>query len=539
MGRYIPKQELSVGNEDIEAKASAPVTEGGVDGKDEGLKFEKPIEAAPADKGVDQAAESPVHLEKDSSEICEASQTASNKVEAKMRAEQKECDALITSAENLIELGCSLESLHGNGRVDPGAIAMLNASVECILQRIPEDCRDFDLPSTEFFSTGNESSFVEISVEGIVQGLQKIVTKIIHTFNGHLITFSRSLVERRKVTESLKSKIQTLEGRINGAHREDGEKTVSGDFLKHLFIEGKAPEPATLIGALKYQADLTKQLFSPVSIDAVNSMVADFASAITQDLKKKDLKNPSKWWFVFIYLGSTAGFFPALAASLWSINSGLKTVVSNMRDIYGHEIPDVFKVLPMVAKNNVDSGDDKVVTKATNPLLGNVRIKSSRLKDDVRLTLEDSTGVVPRAKTSGIGFSLTLETTKSESKAGEIRALTGGEQKQVVALCKALVGAMDDFSASASSHVKNYTQTSIKATNEIIDAVGGIRTLLPGNALGVNGLILSVQKIQQGAYGQLIGTQTAYLRHLQTTVNALLAYVDASSVEAKKTKEDE
>ena len=539
MGRFIPKETITASVEEIEAKASAPVTEGGVDGKDEGLKFEKPIEAATADKGVDQATETPVHLEKDSSEICEASQVASNKVEAQMRSEQKEGDALITSAENLIELGCSLESLQANNSVDSGAIAMLNASVESILQRLPDECRDFDLPSTETFSTGSESSFVQISVEGIVQGLQKIVAKIVHNFNGRLITFSRSMVERRKVTESLKSKIQTLEGRINDAHREEGEKTVSGDFLKHLFIDGKAPEPATLIGTLKYQADLTKQLFSPTSIEATNSMVANFASAITQDLKKKDLKNPSKWWFVFVYLGSTAGFLPAIAASMWSLNSGLKTVVSNMRDIYGHEIPDVFKILPMVAKNNVDSGDDKVITKATNPLLGNVRIKSSRLKDDVRLTLEDSTGFVPRAKVGGIGFSLSLETTKSESKAGEIRGLTGGEQKQVVALCKALVGAMEDFSASSSSHVKNYTQTSIKATNEIVDAVGGIRTILPGNLLGVNGLVLSIQKIQQGAYGQLIGAQTAYLRHLQTTVNALLAYVDASSTEAKKTKEDE
>ncbi|KOC58545.1 hypothetical protein WH47_09784 [Habropoda laboriosa] len=523
--------------EEIEAKASAPV-EADVSGKGEGEKFEKPIEAEGADKGMDQATETPVNLNKDTSDICEAAQTASNKVEAKMRAEQKECDALITSAENLIELGEGLESIQAAGNVDVGSIAILNAAVESILQTIPEDARDIDMPSVETFGDGNESAVVTLSLEGIVQGLQKIIAKVVHNINGRLVSFRQSVIERQKVTASLKSKIASLEGSINEAHREEGEKTVSGKWLKHLCVDGKTPEPGTLIGTLKYQTDLTKELFSQATIDAISDMTVKFADGITSDLKKRDVTNPSKWWYVLLIAGVQMGFFPGLAATLWSLNSGLKTVVSNMRDIYSREIPDIFKTLPMVAKNNI-SGEENVIKKGTNPLLGNAQIVAGRLKDDVRISLTESTGVLSQSKVTGVGFSLAMVETGKASPATEIRGLTGGEQKQVLGLCKVLVEAMEEFSKNSQSHVKRYTESSIKATNEIVDAVGGIRQLLPGNNLGANGMVFSIQKIQQNVYAELIGTQTNYLRHLQTTVNSLLSYVSASSSEAKKTKEDE
>lgn len=343
MSRYIPKQattRTTVSMEDnLQAEATAPVkTDANVDDND---------------VNTDALTETPVE-KLDSSKSPEALSTHVHAEITKVKEGETDVDNAIESAEKIINISTEAMSLiRHQGALDRVSAQLLNVALEHAMVHWSEEDRlaCSDSVSLEHFDGASAYSATEISMEGIVDKLSTAINNITLSMQKHIKDFFGMLGAYTPLLERLKKRAETIRGSIDNSRREDGLKEIKFAKVGNLVIDGKVPEPATLIKNVEYWSTCLNDILSTESEDRIIEWMGKSVEALSRATKDdKDWEQDSD--------------------GHWQIKDGLTLSAASR--------PDIFKLYPNIAKLNASGvhgwSDDNFEFKKSHPLMGNMNI---------------------------------------------------------------------------------------------------------------------------------------------------------------------
>ena len=381
-GETIVSQE----NNTIDAEASAPVdaTKQG----DEGQEVDH--------KAIEEVTESPV-LKYDTSEAPEA---LSTRVQADMNVVKEgetEIENAVKAVDSITNVALEARALiKENGSIDSVQAMLLNIALEQACLNLPAELRDIDMPSMESH-TANAFLASEVSMEGVLDKLSTAINNLGLQFEKTVKNGFSLIGSWTPLLERLKKRAEGYRDAIDQSNREDGLKTVKFRSAKTLTVDGKLPEPETVIKTVALYEAVAEQLLAPKVDDAFIAFLKSTADVLKDGSIDEDKLGEASW------LG------------VWSLQVKKGT------------LPDIFRLIP--ALKNSASGVHGITTdgiefKKSDPLFGNTVLIGGR----------------PRSKTNTATDTVEYSSFVTVDRLGgladgkELTTLTSGQQKQVIDL---------------------------------------------------------------------------------------------------------
>lgn len=337
----------------------------------------------------------------------------------------------ITSIDNIVKEGQTNSSviealaavstemygiLATHGKMTPGeylAVSGIVASCEAAMPSLRET--ETAMPSMEDFKIpGLGYSNTNVSMEGIGE-------KIDSAFNTLGLNIERLFKNGVGLANSLTplftsqiNRANTLRGSLNNAHRDAGQKTVSGKFVSALSIDGHAPDATTVLKTVNYLGEITDQVLSYASLERAQANVTTSMQAIKEGI---DLKNVKRTGFlaklIVLFGGNNVVTFLA--------SEGIKSDIYDQLTFDGDYTIDMFEAYSTLAKVQASSDHKHLEARKTLPLFGGNEIVVTNYKRNFSTKINHS--AVP-----------SIRLIKGDkSGGGEMQSLSGQQQQQVIA----------------------------------------------------------------------------------------------------------
>lgn len=344
MSRFIPKQNktsrTTVSMEEaLQAEATAEVPTD-VNGDD-------------TEVNTDALVETPVE-KLDSSKSPEALSTHVQAEITKVKEGETDVDNQIESAEKIINIATEAIALtQQQGALDRVSAQLLNVALEHAMLNWSEEDRltHSDSVSLEHFDGASAFSATEVSMEGVMDALSTALNNVVLGMQKHIKNFFGMLASYTPLIERLKKRAETIRGSIDNSRREDGLKEIKFAKAANLVIDGKVPEPSTLIKNVEYWALCLNDILSTDAEDKIIAWMGKSVEALSR--ANKDDKD-----------------WEANGDGTFDLKAGL-TLADSAR-------PDIFKLFPNIAKLNTGGvhgwTDETFEFKKSMPLMGNVNI---------------------------------------------------------------------------------------------------------------------------------------------------------------------
>lgn len=469
---------VSQENNTIEAVASAPVdaTEQGEEGQEVDHK------------AIEEVTESPV-LKYDTSESPEA---LSTRVQAEMNVVKEgetEIENAVKAVDDITKVALEAHALISeNGKIDPVQAILLNIALEQACLSLPSDMRDIDMPSMESFKD-NGFLAAEVSLEGVMDKLSTAIDNVGISFQKTIKNGLGLIGSWTPLLERLKKRAEGFRDAIDGSNREDGLKTVKFRSAKTLTVDGKLPEPETVIKTVALYDTLAEQLLSPRVDDAFIAFIKSTTDVLKEgSVDEKDM--------------GEASFH-----GVWSLQIKKGT------------LPDIFKLIPAL-KNNASGAhgitSDELEFKKSDPLFGNTVM----------------VGMRPRSKsntsTDKVEYSsnVTIERTGGLADGKELTTLTSGQQKQVIDLVIKLL----DYTIQ---YWKSFKQRNQKVAEAYQYAHKANRDVINSHRWFARDAGQFVKVYTRVTKWGLYDARYEFMSHARAVIPALLDYVDQSTKATK------
>ena len=309
------------------------------------------------------------------------------------------------------------------------------------------------MPSMEDFKIpGLEYSNANVSMESIGE-------KIDTAFNNLKLNLQRLFKNGVGLANSLTplynkqlARAQSLRNGLNSAHRDDGQKTVSGKFIQKLAIEGRAPDASTVLKTAKYLSEISDNIITHQATEMASAHLKNALKFVDSGVDFTKLEKPSMWLMFIIWIAKGASFIDHPIANVvtkigeTAENEVNRRVFDKLR-VSGEMAPELFNVFSTVAKVNHPSESKNLDARKSLPLFGDVEIVVTQYAKEVNMTLGHVT--VP---------SLYLEHPKGwgkRTKANDMQSLTSQQQKEVLdSAIKVLENGRDYFKEYANRNGK-------------------------------------------------------------------------------------
>lgn len=313
-----------------------------------------------------------------------------------------------------------------------------------------------------------------------------------------------------------------LKSTLNGAHRDAGQKEVSGGFTKNLAIESKMPDPEHVVKQATYLNECVSQLISDSSIKAAVGYIQQAQKLVDEAIKVGDDFEHSSAalklaLLLFISQNKLSG------TVIHQVHRWItKEKTAKQFKLNGELAPELFKVYPAVAKirdSEMNEPDDALEYMKSLPLFGNRYISVSQYKQTLSQGLD-------------FHFKPGIELSKSGGKvAGTMRSLNASQQNKVLDQAIALL-------TTSKQYYANYAQRNQMAMTAYQKAFKGTM----GALRDIRGFKQSVtRQVAMQLYGEytrmywngIFSEQSKIANYARTTATALLDLVEASSEKAQ------
>lgn len=303
------------------------------------------------------------------------------------------------------------------------------------------------MPSMEDFKVvGMQYTQTQVSLEGVLDrlntGLNNLGLNIERLFkNG--IGLARSMTP---IIDSQIANAQKLRSNLNGAHRDAGQKEITGDFVKRLVIEGRAPDAGSVVKSAAYLNQSMAELLSSKVVDGSLQYVKASQNVLREGMNNSPIKNPSA--------------LLAFAVKLLIPNNNLGAALSGahddyLKDVVGKQIkldvsiaPELAKLFPSIAKiRDVSVDEDFMEGYRSLSLFGNKAIALTQYKKNVALDARPHDTPEIRLDSFGKGYSKTIQALNASQQADVLDSALGILQtsrayfKEYAARNKACMGA--------------------------------------------------------------------------------------------------
>lgn len=372
------------------------------------------------------------------------------------------------------------------------------------------------IPSVEDFKKSNgRMHWTEVSFETVLQVWGTLQDAIYETMD---IVVRGAIALSRKMTPLMNAKLkraQELMNRVDGSHREAGLKEIAGNFVPALSIDGKIPEPKTVIQNCGLLKELSQEILSTRTsaqlAGAVKSQTRDFLAP----LKSGDFGKPSLLYFLALVV------FPSNEI----VNYMRAEQMASRVTIPKNNQMDLTQLFPKSSKVNQKSADPRIRISKSEPLLGGRAVLVNDLNYGANTgTLTEIISMNPLASDS-IGLSLVKDTSVTS---GSIRTLTSSEQTQVLGLVIDLLTESKEYYGGELSRMN----TRVNMNKEVFDSVKALyadRNFLNPNSRAAMMSMRIVMKYYTNLYWTgLVRGQLGFTRYISQLASALIQYVERS-----------
>lgn len=486
---------------------------------------------------VEDVTDSPVQAY-DSSNTPEA-------LELHVRAEIDKVREGFTQVENTIkaddELNIIAEEMYNliesKGYISSVEANFIGLSLDIVKKKVEIN---YEMYSSEEYRSGDH--FVsQVSLEGIMQVIQNMydiiankIDKVIGTVDGFFKSFTPLIAKR-------KARVMSLLDKIDNSRRESGLKEVSGTFTQKLQIDGKIPEPKSILNNLKLLQDISNNFLGYDAGKTLNTGLQNAMDGLLKDIEAKDIKNPSKFWGLYLIIVQVifnrmgtdviekilANVFGAMGSGSMVSGNARRFMVKTLGGLKfdAEGLPSLKTMYPSIAK--VSLGNKAGIdTNRSDYLLGNKILVTKDLAyysklQDVKIDGSAKNGL----NLNDLGIS--LQTSSKFGSESKIRVLTSSEQE---AMLKQSLGLLDgcilfykDYGSRIDQRHKAW-RTAFKKANQVYDGV----TQTPGLMLGAMALRVVTKYITNLYWSGIYKAQVEWIKYLNDTVDALTKYVYAS-----------
>ena len=386
---------------------------------------------------------------------------------------------------------------------------------------------DHSMPSLEDFKTpGLQYTTSQVAMESVVgavfRGLERLGSMI-----GKLVELG--IGASRKYLNSADSKLKqasALMTALDGSHREAGLKEVSGSFAKALVVDGKAPDPTTILKTAAYTNAIAKEFLSGSIYQDAEKFTRLAADTLLDNTNLSSTKQPSG---VMTSLCIVIGIAAASSGSILMVLPALKLISDAAKSQRTFKIdpavtPQIFKMFPNIAKVNFSDPeiDDVFDCKRSLPLFDNKALYAYQLKS----TLD------PRNVHGGEFPSMHFnngDTTKGDGF--KLQALTSSQQKDVLTSAIAMLEYAKAYYGEYGTRVKSLYRINSEAIakSKSLQKQGDNVGRSWAGALAASTMTAVYRCYWRG----LLQDQSDFAAHLVKTAGNLIALVEASSAVAK------
>lgn len=297
-----------------------------------------------------------------------------------------------------------------NGKLSPTEMLLVNHTVSSCEKLVPSLRNpNVAMPSMEDFKmVGMQYTCSQVSLEGVMDKVKTAINNLglnIERLFENGIGLARSMTP---IIDSQIARITKLRSQLNGAHRDAGQKELSGKFVKTLSIEGRAPDAATVVKTAAYLNQVTSEILAPsIQQGAVNYVKAAQA-VIREAMHAEKLKSPSALLATIIKM-----FMPAnnLGGALSAAHDDyLRDKVGKQVRIDGKVAPELFKLFPSVAKvRDVNTDEDFLEAMRSLSLFNNKVISVLQYKKEVTADLRMHMTPTLKLTSLGKGYGKTMQ----------------------------------------------------------------------------------------------------------------------------------
>lgn len=450
----------------------------------------------------------------------------------------------ITSIDNIVKEGQTNSSviealaavsiemygiLGAQGKLSPGeymAVSGIVASCEAAMPSLRET--ETVMPSMEDFKIpGLGYSNTNVSMEGILEKLETATNNLNLNLDR---LFKNGIGLATSITPLINNQLKRakeLQGTLNGARRDAGQKEVKGGFINALMIDNAAPDAATTIKTAKYLNQCINEVTSSTASDEAKKLITQLQQTVRNGVDGETIKSPS-----IILHSILAGFAVRLvfgaagvAGSLANkaANAITKKVTAKWLDykvnkqikLDGSVAPELFKLYPTVAKVQTSSpaGLDG---RHSLPLFGNRVITVTQYSREVDSNAFDR--IVP---------SIRLEKAGKAKAGASMEALDPSQQKEVLDSAIAMLTAAGDYYRDYAKRNRNAMDVS-KTTLTLIQEVRADTSPFTQRAVR-NAFTRTMAWYTNMFWRGIFADQSKIANYARSTSKALIDLVEASS----------
>lgn len=474
-----------------------------------------------------------------------------NEIDNIAKEGQENADAV----EALAAVSCEMHAiLADRGHLTAGEAMVLRGLVASVESAIPElatvetampSMEDFKLPGLEY---SNANVSMESISEKINLALNKVETNMVRLFkNG--IGLANSMTP---LIDAQISRCATVKGSLNGARRDDGQKEVSGGFVKNLSVDGATPDANTVIKVAKYLEQCNGEIMSPRAMEEAKQLINQLQQTVRNGVDGDVIKSPSILLRTLIVLtaagyagikGAKAGFaagavtgnpgVAVVAGAAGAVAGGWTTTIAgvliaknNMDKIVNKQIkidgsvaPELFKLYPSIAKVNFAAAP-QLEGRHSLPLFGNRVINVTQYAKEIDITAYQR--VVPSIELAKGGK-------KAEGKT--MQSLNPSQQAEVLASAERLLITARNFYKDYATRNRQAMEVSQKTAKLIAD-VNKNTSSITQRAVQ-NAFLSTMNWYSKMFWSGIFADQHKLANYTRTSAKALIDLVVASSAGAQ------
>lgn len=290
--------------------------------------------------------------------------------------------ALATVAQEMYQI------IETNGKLTTVEMLIAQSTVQSCESLVPALRNvDVQMPSMEDFKTvGMQYTSSQVSLEGVVDRIKTALNNLglnVERLFKNGIGLARSMTP---IIDKQIARATALKGALNKAHRDAGQKELTGGFVVPLNIEGRAPDAATTIKTAAYLNQVMAELLSSKASDAATQHVKSLQGVIREAMNAKKLDSPSVLLAFAIGCLLPKGGVGEVLGDMYKQHMTDK--VAKQIRIDGKIAPELFSLYPSIAKvRDASRDEDYIEARRSLSLFGNKAIAVTQYKKEVKTDL--------------------------------------------------------------------------------------------------------------------------------------------------------
>lgn len=459
------------------------------------------------------------------------------------------------AVEALAAVSCEMHAiLADRGYLTAGEALVLRGLVASVESAVPDLATvETPMPSMEDFKLpGLEYSNANISMESISEkiglALNKVETNLVRLFkNG--IGLANSMTP---LIDAQISRCATIKGNLNGARRDDGQKEVTGGFVKNLSVDGAAPDSNTVLKVAKYLEQCNSEIMSPRAVDEAKQLINQLQQTVRNGVDGDVIKSPSIVLRTILVLtaagfagikagkagmavgaatgnpgvaalagigGLVAGGATTTVAGVLLARNNMQKIVEKQIKIDGSVAPELFKLYPSVAKVNF-AAPPELEGRHSLPLFGNRVINVTQYAKEV--DIKAAQRVVP---------SIELAKSGKNGYGRSMQSLNSSQQAEVLASAERLLITARNFYKDYAIRNRSAMEVSQKTAKLIAD-VNKNTSSITQRAVQ-NAFLFTMNWYTKMFWNGIFADQHKLANYTRGSAKALLDLVEASSAGAQ------